>query len=160
MVEAGEAGGALPQTLRRIVELQERHLEIRERVRSALIYPALLAGVVLLTLVMLLTVVLPRFDVMFADSIQSLPTITRVALALGRTLADHGWEILAGIAASTVLFVKWLNTPGGRRRFDTWLLGTPLVVSLPKDLNAARFLRTVSMLCENGTTLPASTNYR
>lgn len=156
MVEAGEAGGALPQTLSRLVELQQRQLEVKERVRSALVYPALLAGVVLLTLTMLLTFVLPRFEGLFAESEQKLPWATTAVLSFGRLVADDWWVgVLIGVVGGVAIH-QWLRSAVGRRQFDRWLLKTRITFGLPKALNAARFLRTVSTLGQNGLPLPTA----
>ena len=81
MVEAGEVGGSLAETLKQLAQLMHRQFEVRERVRSALFYPAILAGMVLTTLILLLTFVLPRFQLMFAEADTPIPTATRLALA-------------------------------------------------------------------------------
>jgi general secretion pathway protein F len=156
MIEAGEAGGALPQTLTWITELQARHLEMKERVHSALLYPSLLAIVVLLTLMLLLTFVLPRFEVLFAESQGQLPWSTRAVLGTGRFVADYWWALVVVMFATAAAVYGWLRTPAGRRRFDEWVLRTPLTMGLPKGLNTARFLRTVGTLSQNGAPLPSA----
>jgi general secretion pathway protein F len=156
MIEAGEIGGVLHQTLSRIAELSERQLEIKERVRSALVYPAMLAAVVLLTLVLLMTFVLPRFEVLFAESEQTLPWSTMAVLATGRFVGNYWWGLAGGLCAIAGGFYRWLCASAGRRRFDAWTLGTRVTFGLPLALNTARFLRTLSTLCQNGAPLPAA----
>jgi general secretion pathway protein F len=155
MLEAGEAGGSLPQTLGQLVELVRRQLTVQERVRSALFYPCILAAVMLLTLVMLLTFVLPRFEGLFAQAEVPLPWSTRAVLALGRFVADEGWLVGGALAGTGVLAGLWLHTPRGGERFDRWVLRTPLTFGLPVALSTARFLRTLSTLCRNGLPLAA-----
>lgn len=154
MVEAGEVGGALPEALARITELQRRSLDMQERVRSALIYPALLAIVVITTLVMLLTFVLPRFELLFAESEAPLPVSTRFVLMVGRGVADFWW---VGVGASVIVGVglwAWVRKPEGQRRFHEWLIRSRLFLMLPLTLNAALFFRTLSTLVRNGSPLP------
>jgi general secretion pathway protein F len=156
MVDAGESGGSLPQTMTRLAELMRRQLEVRERVRSALVYPSLLAGVVLFTLVMLLAFVLPRFESLFAESEAPLPLSTRAVLAVGRFVADYWWMLLALAVAGTAGALAWLRSPTGRYRFHRWLLRTRLTLGLPAAMDTARLLRTVSTLCRNGMPLPSA----
>jgi general secretion pathway protein F len=153
MVAAGEAGGALGESLLRLAELMSRQAQNRERIVSALVYPALLAGVVLLTLIVLLVFVLPRFELLFAESEARLPWSTTVVLGLGRMTADYWWLMLLGVATTASAFVTWLKSARGRFKYDRWLLRTRLTLGLPAALDTARLLRTVGSLCRNGTPL-------
>jgi general secretion pathway protein F len=156
MVDAGESGGSLPQTMTRLAELMRRQLEVRERIRSALVYPSLLAGVVLFTLVMLLAFVLPRFESLFAESEVPLPLSTRAVLSVGSFVANYWWMLLTLAVAGTAGVMAWLRTPIGRYRFHRWLLRARVTLGLPAAMDTARLLRTVSTLCRNGTPLPSA----
>jgi general secretion pathway protein F len=156
MIEAGEVGGSLAETLKQLAQLMRRQFEVRERVRSALFYPAILAGMVLTTLILLLTFVLPRFQLMFAEADTQIPTATRVALSIGGIFSRYGW--LLALIGSTALAgaVAWVRSAKGRLRFDRWSLTTRWTAQLPAALNTARLFRTVSTLCRNGLSLPAA----
>jgi general secretion pathway protein F len=150
MVQAGEVGGSLAQTLSRLAELLRKQHEVRERVRSALIYPALLGCVVFLTIVLLLTFVLPRFETLFAESEAPLPFATRAVLAVGGFVSDYWW-LLALLSAGLVAGVMAvLRTPRGRERLDAWLLSSRFTLGLPAAIETARLLRTLSTLLANG----------
>jgi len=153
MVEAGEAAGAVPDSLLRLSGLMARQTEMRERVRSALVYPALLGVVVLITLVILLVFVLPRFEVLFSESEARLPWSTHLVLRFGRLVADYWWAMSLGGVGLTAAFVTWLRSPWGRIQYDRWLLRTRLTLGLPAALDTARLLRTVGSLCRNGLPL-------
>jgi len=156
MVEAGEIGGALAETLARLAELLRRQHEARERIRSALFYPSILAVVVLFTFVILLTLVLPRFEQLFAESEAPLPTSTKVVMALGRWIADEWWIVSASSVTLIVVTAAWARTSGGRAFIDRWLLRTRLTLGLPRAINTARLFQTVSALCRSGTPLPTA----
>jgi general secretion pathway protein F len=158
MVDAGEIGGSLPEALARLGELMNKQMEVRERVRSALVYPSLLGAVVLVMLVMLLVFVLPRFELLFSESQAPLPWSTQVVLRLGRLTADYWWVFLIGGITTVATFVIWRNSGRGRLQFDRWLLRTRLTLGLPATLDTARFLRTVANLAKNG--LPLSSALR
>ena len=153
MVDAGEQGGSLPETLARLTELMSRQAEIRERIQSALIYPMLLAAVVLITMVVLLMFVLPRFEQLFAESEAPLPWSTRFVLSLGRLAEDYWWACLLACTTVAVTFVMWLKSAHGRYQYHRWLSRTRLTLGLPAALNTARLLRTAGSLCKNGMPL-------
>jgi general secretion pathway protein F len=150
MVEAGEAGGSLASTLSRLAELLSKQQQVRERIRSALIYPALLAGVVTLTVVLLLTFVLPRFGALFAESETPLPWATRVVLATGSFVTAYWWLIALLVSALTAAAIYWIRSPRGRRRIDEFLLKSRLTLGLPAAIDTARMLRTLGTLLANG----------
>lgn len=156
MIEAGEVGGSLPETLKQLAQLMRRQFEVRERVRAALFYPAILAGMVLTTLILLLAFVLPRFQLMFAEADAPIPTATMVALAIGEFVSRNAWlmALLGSMAVAGT--VAWLRSAKGRLRFDRWCLVSRLTAQLPAALNTARLFRTVSTLCRNGLALPAA----
>jgi general secretion pathway protein F len=129
---------------------------MRERVHSALVYPALLAAVVLVTLVVLLVFVLPRFELLFSETEAPLPWSTQIVLGLGRFTADYWWATLLATATLSVIFVTWLKSASGRFHFDRWLLRTRLTLGLPGALDTARLLRTVGSQCKNGLPLPVA----
>jgi general secretion pathway protein F len=156
MVEAGEVGGSLPEALARLTDLLGKQLDLRERIRSELIYPSLLALVALFTLIVLLTFVLPRFEVLFAESEARLPWSTRAVLRLGRVAADYWWVALAAAAAAASTLAVWLRSAAGRLTFDGWMLRARWTFGVPAGLETARLLRTVSALCGNGQPLPTA----
>lgn len=156
MVEAGETGGALASTLIRLGELLKRQQAIRQRITSALVYPAILFTVVLLTLVVLLGFVLPRFEQLFVESDAPLPLATRVVLAVGRFVADYGLYLCLAAAAGIVAGVRWIRTEAGRLALHRWMLRSKLLLGLPSMIDTARLLRTLSTLIGNGLPLPSA----
>ncbi|MEJ0037696.1 MAG: type II secretion system F family protein [Gammaproteobacteria bacterium] len=156
MVNAGEVGGSLPSTLARLAELMRRQVEVRERIRSALVYPSLLAAVVLTTLIVLLTFVLPRFETLFADSEVALPFSTMAVLATGRFMSNYWWAVAAVSIAGISGFTLWLRSSAGGARFDAWLLTSRVTLGLPAAIATARLFRTLSTLSANGLPLPSA----
>ena len=155
IVRAGEAGGALGLVLARLAETMERNKELRENVKSALIYPTILVGVAAVSVVILLIYVVPQFETTFAQAGKALPFSTAVVVALGAFFRHWWWAVLLGI----VLFVLWwrrhIRHPRVRRRWDERVLGMPLVGDLVRKLEVARFARTLATLLGNGVTLLA-----
>jgi general secretion pathway protein F len=156
MVNAGEVGGSLPVTLGRLAELLRKQHEVRERIRSALIYPAMLAGVVLLTIIVLLVFVLPRFEALFAESAAPLPWSTRTVLAVGAFVSSYWWALAAVAGAGVIALMALLRNPSGRLALDTWLLRSRWLLGLPAAIDTSRLLRSLSTLVVNGIPLAAA----
>jgi general secretion pathway protein F len=156
MVDAGEAGGGLAPALTRLAELLARQLEMRRRIVSALVYPSILAAIVLLTLVVLLAFVLPRFEQLFVESGAELPFATRLVLGFGRMVADYGLFFLIACALGGIASFRWLSSDAGRRARHRWLLRSRMMLGLPASVDTARLLRTVSTLLANGQPLPSA----
>ena len=155
IVRAGEAGGALGVVLQRLAETMERNKELRENVRSALIYPTILIGVAVVSVIVLLIFVVPQFQQTFAQAGKALPLPTQVVVFIGTFMKRWWWAVLAAI----VLFVLWYRRrradPAVRRARDLRLLRAPLVGDLIGKLEVARFARTLATLLGNGVTLLA-----
>ena len=153
MVRAGEKGGALEATLRRLVEFLEESGEFRDAMVSALIYPALLAGVGAAAVIFLLAFVVPRFAAIFSDVESTLPMPTLILLRVSETIQHHGW--LLGILAFGVVVALRLGlaTPGGRLRADRLLLGLPIVGEVIVKIEMARFSRILGTLLRGGVAL-------
>jgi len=137
MVRAGEKGGVLEVTLRRLAEFLEAAQEFREAIVSALIYPVLLTGVGGAAVVFLLTFVIPRFAEIFADLGQAIPLPTQILLTVSRALTDYWWG-LALLALVGLLGLRIVLATGeGRLQWDRLLLGAPLVGRLTAKVETA-----------------------
>jgi general secretion pathway protein F len=155
IVRAGEAGGALGTVLTRLAETMERNKELRDSVRSALIYPTILVFVAVASIMILLVFVVPQFQTTFAQAGKALPIPTQIVIVVGTFLRNWWWAMIPAI----VLFVAWFRrrgrNPAVRRVRDTRLLRTPLLGDLIAKVEIARFARTLSTLLGNGVTLLA-----
>jgi Type II secretory pathway, component PulF len=154
LVRAGEAAGDLPQALARLADHLERTQALRESVRSALVYPALLLFVAALSVVGLLLFVVPGFSQMFEEMGQALPLATRLVVAAGNALRECWWLLLLLPALIALWFERRLARPGVRLRWHARLLRWPLLGDLLSRLETARFSRTLAMLLESGVPLP------
>lgn len=153
IVRAGEAGGALATVLRRLAETMDRSKELRESIRSALIYPTILVGVAVMSVMILLVFVVPQFETTFAQAGKALPIPTQVVIVAGTFLQHWWWALIPAIALLVVWFRRRGRIPAVRRSRDAKLLRMPLVGDLLTKLEVARFARTLSTLIGNGVTL-------
>jgi general secretion pathway protein F len=156
MIRAGEAGGALDEILARVSEFLERSRALRNTVNSALIYPAILLGVSALSVVILLTFVVPQFEQLFEDAGQALPLMTQVVIAAGEVLQGYWWALLLGILAVVLLVRHQLENPANRYRWDRSMLRLPLVGELIAEIEMSRLCRTLGTLLVNGVPLLAA----
>lgn len=153
MIRAGEASGALAMVMARITEFMERAKELKETVRSALIYPTILVLVAALSVIVLLMFVVPQFSQMFEESGKALPFATQVVIGLGDFLRDYWWALLLGGLLVYTGMRKQLADPVSRYRWDRRFLAMPLVGGLLTRIEVARFSRTLGTLLANGVTL-------
>jgi general secretion pathway protein F len=155
IVRAGEAGGALGTVLQRLAETMERNKELRESVRSALIYPTILVFVAVASVMILLVFVVPQFESTFAQAGKALPIPTQVVIAVGTFLRNWWWAAIPAVLLAFAWFRRRGRIPAVRRARDARLLRTPLLGDLIAKVEIARFARTLSTLLANGVTLLA-----
>ena len=155
IVRAGEAGGALGTVLARMAETMERAKELRESVRSALIYPTILVFVAVASVMVLLVFVVPQFQTTFAQAGKALPIPTQIVIVAGTFLRNWWWALIPAAVLAVLWFRRRGRTPAVRRLRDTRMLRMPLVGDLIAKVEIARFARTLATLLANGVTLLA-----
>jgi general secretion pathway protein F len=158
MVRAGELGGSLPEGLERLAGFVARSAAVRERIVSSLIYPAMLAAMILLTVILVLTVVLPRFKSLFEESQAKLPWMTQGVLALGDFVSAYGWLCAATVAVGAGLLYRAWHDPIRGPRLDRRLVGARWTLGLIAKTQTSRFVRTIGTLASAGIPLPEATN--
>ena len=158
MIRAGEAGGSLPTVLLRLAEYMERAKALRDNITASLTYPAFLAVVSVIAVVVLLGAVVPRFKPIFAGTGKAVPLVTQAVLFAGDAMRNWGWLMLIVVAVLGWLAQRRLRDPEVRYRVDRWLVTGPVVGSLFSRVEMARFSRTLGTLLSNGVTLVAALN--
>ena len=155
-VRAGEKGGALEAALRRLAEHLEQTRELREALTSAMIYPALLLTVGVAAVIFLMTFVLPRFAVIFADLHQGLPLPTRILMAVSQALTTYWWVLALLVLGALLSWQVLTRSDAGRLAVDRWLLGLPALGDLLRKVEVGRFARTLGTLLRSGVPLLAA----
>jgi general secretion pathway protein F len=153
MVRAGETGGSLDDTLRRLGEYLERSQALKSSVINAMIYPAFLVGMVLVSLMILLVYVVPQFAPMFADMNIEMPLITKIVLAVGSTLQSFWWLIIVLIVLGLGWFRRQMAEPEARLRIDERMLHMRVIGDVVRKVETARLARTLGTLLKNGVPL-------
>ena len=153
MVRAGEVGGSLDQTLARMAEYLERAKELKDNVVSALIYPALLVFLAIVSLMLLMVYVIPQFTPMFEDFGGDLPFMTRIVVGVGEVLQNFWWAIAGLVLAVSVWFRSQMASAQTRFVWDGRFLKIKWVGDLLAKIETARFTRTTGTLIVNGVPL-------
>lgn len=153
MIRAGEAGGALGTVLARISEFMERSKELKETVRSALIYPTILVLASVTSVMLLLIFVVPQFSQMFEQSGKALPLATQIVIAAGDKLRRYWWTLPIAAFLIWYYFKRAWSHPESKAVWDRRLLKLPLAGELITKIEVARFARTLGTLLTNGIPL-------
>ena len=153
MVRAGEASGLLAQVLNRLVEYLQTAKENRDTVISALIYPAILAVVMVLSIVVMLGFVVPQFETLFEDMGDALPMITQVVISSADFIKSYGLIVLVLCAAGAAYWRKWSSTEAGKLSLHRRILKLPLAGGIIFEFEVSKFARTVGTLIGNGVSL-------
>jgi general secretion pathway protein F len=156
MIRAGEAGGVLGPVLDKLNEFLETSNELRDHVVSAMIYPAILGVTGGISIILLLTFVLPRFSVIFSELGGSLPITTQVLLAFSGALRVYWWmgAVCAGVIGFA--FRMYVRSDAGSLRWDAMKL--KLMDDIIRKLETARFCRTLGTLLQSGISVLQALN--
>ncbi|MBI2206840.1 MAG: type II secretion system F family protein [Candidatus Rokubacteria bacterium] len=150
MVRAGEKGGVLDVTLRRLAEFLESRAQFREAIWTALAYPLVITTVGAGAIVFLMTFVIPRFSEIFADLGQAIPLPTQILLTVSGVMQSYWWAGIAAALAGVLAWRIWTGTPEGRLQWDQTVLSLPIVGQLTLKVETARFTRTLGTMLKSG----------
>ncbi|MBM4147463.1 MAG: type II secretion system F family protein [Lentisphaerae bacterium] len=152
MVRAGEAGGVQEVVLLRLAEFMEKGERIKNRIRSAMVYPVVVLVAAVGILSFLLTFVIPKFQEIFEDLLgdRGLPAITQFVIDVSTIVKTKGLWVVGGIALIWAGFVAFGRTRRGRLIVDGMKLKIPLFGGLMTKTSVARFARTLGTLMSSG----------
>jgi type IV pilus assembly protein PilC len=152
MVEAGEAGGVLDETLRRLAKLQEDIAKLQNQIKGALGYPIAVLFIAILVFLGMTIFIIPQFADIFKSLGAELPVFTQMLVDLSGLLRSPEYMIpaLGVIALAIFLFSRYYATPVGRMGVDKFLLKIPLFGDLILKSATAQFCRTYSALSRAG----------
>ena len=153
MVRAGEASGKLSDILGRLAETMEQEQEFQGEVMSSLLYPSLVTLVSLVSMVILMTYVIPKFQNLFNQLGQELPLITQFIVTLSRIITRRGLLILFSILIVGVPFALYIRTEKGRNAWDRLALQAPFIGQIIIQIEVERFTRILSLLLRSGVPL-------
>ena len=153
LVAAGAESGRLPDVMARLADYLEAREALRQRVVTALVYPALVTVIALAVIAVLLVYVVPQVVSVYAQSKQTLPWLTRALIATSAFFRATGWLWIVLAVTAIVAFAVALRREAFRRRWHAFLLRLPIVARLVRALDSARFASTLAILVASGTPL-------
>jgi type IV pilus assembly protein PilC len=153
IVRSAELTGELDTVLARLSSYIERDLEARRKLKSAAIYPLVVAGMSMVTVLVLAIYVLPKFKDFFASLDAKLPLPTRLLLFVTDFLGSWWWAIAGGIAAIALLFLSVTRTRGGKYARDAFLLKIPVLGETIQYALVERFCRVLGSMVSAGVNL-------
>lgn len=156
MIRAGEAGGVLDVVLDKLNEFLESSKALKEHITSVMIYPAILMITSGISIIILLTYVLPKFSVIFEELGGALPLPTQILLAVSNTLQSYWWIALLLAAICWMIFKNYVRSDAGRYQWDSFKL--KIMKDIVQKLETARFCRTLGTLLKSGVPLLQALN--
>jgi len=153
MVEAGETGGFLDVVLEQIADFHGREKEMRSKVLTAMLYPAILFCLATGVLVFLLVFFIPRFQSIFTGFGGHLPLLTQVIVSISDLLRSYGLIVLLGLLIAGYLIRNWFVSEQGRRTWEGLILRAPVLGPLVAQFAMARFSRMLGTLLGAGVPL-------
>ncbi len=154
VLESAELTGTLDKVLDELAEYMQREIEARSALTSALIYPAVVAVLAVVTVIILATFVLPKFRTFFASLNAKLPLPTRMLLSISNFVSNWWWAILAVMLAIVIVAVAVRRSDSGRERLDRLVLKMPVVGPLVQTSIIERVCRVLASLVTAGVDLP------
>ncbi len=150
LVESGEASGNLSVVLSRLANYLERDVQFRNKIVSALIYPAILMVIGVGALIFLTVKIIPTFANLFAGFNIQLPLLTRLLIIASSIIRHYMLFFFAVVAVAVFLIKKYIKLPEGRRRYENFLFNLPVFGEFFRTLVVERFSSEMSTLIESG----------
>jgi len=151
MVAAGETGGILDETLKRVADQLEKDDALRRQVRAAMMYPGFVGGFALVVLLALVAFIVPVFEKVFKDFGGELPAITKVSVGMSHLVTGRWYLLIGGTVLAVYAFRKWKNSKRGQVQWDTFKLKIPMKIGgIIQKVALARFSRTFAALVGAG----------
>lgn len=158
MVEAGEASGTLPLVLMRLADFAESQVRLKNKIQSALMYPALMMFAAFSLLIGIFIGVIPKIVKIFESMNKPMPIQTIIMIKISDILVNYWWLLGAIAFGSYVFFKRWVATPKGRRKWDGFMLQLPLIGPMIRMLAVARFSNTMATLLAGGVPILTAMN--
>jgi type IV pilus assembly protein PilC len=160
MVKAGELGGVLELVLGRLAEFQEKAQKVKNKVKSAMIYPVIVLSLAMVIMAFLFVFIVPKFAAIFHDMLgdKPLPAITQFVIGISGFMQHH-WLVLIGAIVALIAGYKFVaRTLAGRAVIDRLALRAPLFGDLTRKSSISRFARTLGTLVTSGVPILQALN--
>jgi len=153
MVAAGEAGGILDTILLRLATFLEKNDALIRKVKSAMVYPAVIMSVAAIAITVLLIFVIPVFQNMFGSVNMELPLPTRIVIGMSEFLIGYWWAIALTIGGLVFAIRAYYATPDGHKTIDKLMINSPVLGDVIRKSAVSRFTRTLGTLISSGVSI-------
>ena len=154
MARAGEAGGLLEESLKRVADQLEKDASLRRQIRSAMIYPTLVITFAVIVMMALVAFLVPVFQGVFTQFGGELPAITKVSVLMSKVVTSYWYAMFASWGITAFAFLKWKKSSWGRPQWDRFRLRVPMKIgAIVQQVAVARWSRTLSSLTGAGVPL-------
>lgn len=150
MIQAGELGGVLDETMVRLANTLEASVRLRSKVKSAMAYPVVVLFLIVAVLTGMLVFVVPIFAEMYSDLGGALPLPTQMLINLSGMLTSFWWLVGLVVTGGVLGFRRWKRTESGGTAWDAFKLRLPIIGGLVQKVAISRFARTLSVLSRTG----------
>ena len=153
MIRVGETGGILEQTMTQLTGLLTREEKVKANIKNASVYPIFVLCVGLISVVIVVTFILPKIFDTVSMGVDTMPWPTRVLLAMSDFFVHFGWLVAGVIIAGIYLFKKWSRSTAGKLKWHWFKLKIPVFGSVLRSIAVGRFARTLGALTKGGITI-------
>jgi len=153
MVATGEASGSLEDVLRTMSEFYDKEHRIKQKIKSASVYPIVMAVMAVGIIILFFNFLLPQILGMITVSGGKLPLITRIVIGISEVFTRYYLIILIASVTLGVILNRYFKTPGGRLNRDKFMLKVPMAGGLIRNVSTMRFARTAYILIHSGMPL-------
>lgn len=153
LVRAGESAGVLDNILARLADNLEKQKAFVNKVKGAMIYPVIVVVAMVIVSFIMMIFVIPKLTIMYENFKAELPASTKLLMAASDFMRDYWYLILAGMGGLAAVFMAWVKTPLGRRKFEELVFKLPIIGRIRKFIILTEFSRTIGLLISAGISI-------
>lgn len=156
LIDSAEATGNLEEVLKGLADELEETKKLRDKIKSAFLYPAIIVVVMVVVIIMLLVLLVPVMSDIYGDFGADLPAVTLLLMSISDFLLNYWWLVLIIISIFLVGFKLYSDTPSGKKTLHMLVLKAPIFGKLIEKIQLTQFTRTLSLLLRSGLSIVAS----
>lgn len=150
LIKAGEQAGNLDVILNQLATNLEKDREFKSRIKGALIYPVIVIIAMIIVMLIMLFYVIPKLTSLYTQSNLDLPLPTKILIKTSEFMVNSWYLLLTVLIVAVIVLRRWIATPEGRFKFDSFFLKVPLIGKIIKGANLTNFTRTFGLLATAG----------
>ncbi len=156
LIDSAEATGNLEEVLKGLADELEESKKLRDKIKSAFLYPVIIVVVMIVVVIMLLVLLVPVMSDIYGDFGADLPAVTLLLMSISDFLVNYWWLLLIALSMFLIGFKLYSDTPSGKRTLHMIILKLPIFGKLMEKIQLTQFTRTLSLLLRSGLSIVAS----